>query len=284
MIDIKDAYRRSNKNEAKKQILRTKARRECFKYRNMERDAQLTRLVDGSSAKPLPPVRRLQGRRNDVKTLTQLALWCKLPVGTLQNLVAWGLKRFGLFPGYAEHDDAFARLNDAKYTRFVAAVLPVAHFQSDDTEVHVVRCTGAEPSRIYKPPRNDDVLLWPDHGVEGNFLMTHGRIPARLRSLFLIEESHFDVQICMALVQTFVPSPIRQPSGMITVSAKQQVERADELNVRRRPHFAVGTTYVVPLKAIERAAHLCPYSAEADNTRWFLNNTIDLNAFNLLVE
>jgi hypothetical protein len=284
MIDIKDAYRRSNRNEASTQILRTKARSECFKYRKMERDAQLTRLADGTIPKPLRPVRRLQGKRNDVKTLTQLAVWCKLPVGTLQNLVAWGLKRFGLFPGYAEHDDVFARLNEAKYTRFVSAVLPVAHFQGDETEVHIVRCTGEEPARKYKPPRNDDVLLWPDQGVEGNFLSTCGRIPARLRSLFLVEGSHFDVQICLALVQTLVPGPVRQPSGMVTVSAKQHRGRADELNVRRRPHFAVGATYVVPLKAIERAAHLCPYSADADNDRWFLNSTIDLNAFNLLVE
>ena len=41
---------------------------------------------------------------------------------------------------------------------------------------------------------------------------------------------------------------------------------------------------VVPLRAVECAAHLCPFSNDVGNRRLFLNRTIDLNAFNLLEE
>ena len=73
MIDNKDAYRHSNKINATEQILRTKARREFFRYKNMECEAQLTRLDDGTIPDPLPPTRRLRGPKTDIKTLSQLA-------------------------------------------------------------------------------------------------------------------------------------------------------------------------------------------------------------------
>ena len=78
--------------------------------------------------------------------------------------------------------------------------------------------------------------------------------------------------------------------GMVTVTEKEPQFprrgplRPDELSVRRRPHTGVGASYVVPLRAVERAAHLCPFSNDIGNRRWFLNSTINLNAFNLLEE
>ena len=285
MIDIKDAYRRSNKNDASEQILRTKARRDYFKYRNMERNAQFSRLDDGSIPNPLPLQRRFQGKRPGITTLQDLALRCELPIGTLQNLIAWCLKRFDLFTGYADSDDAFCRLSEAKYTSYAAAVLPVANFQGDEVDKHVVRCSGSEPSRMKRPPRNDDVLLWPNSEVEGNFTSTQGRIPAHLECFFHLDESHFGIQTCLALVRTLVPGPKRQPLGMVTVTEKDPPTRPqDELNVRRRPHTGIGTRFIVPLRAIERAAHLSPFSDDVNNDRWFINSTIDLNAFNLLEE
>ena len=292
MIDIKDAYRHSNKINATEQILRTKARREFFRYKNMECEAQLTRLDDGTIPDPLPPTRRLRGQKTDIKTLSQLAQWCNLPTGTLQNQIAWCLKQFDILPAYAESDEAFSRLSDLKYTRYTAAVLPVANFQSEDVDQHIVICTGRDPSRKNQSPRNDIVLLWPDREIEGNFASTRGRIPARLCCLFLVQDSSCGIQACLALVQTLIPGPKKQPIGMVTVTEKEPQfpsrglgpPRPDELSVRRRPHTGVGASYVVPLRAVERAAHLCPFSNDVGNRRWFLNSTIDLNAFNLLEE
>ena len=106
-----------------------------------------------------------------------------------------------------------------------------------------------------------------------------------LQCLFLVKDSYFGIKACLALVQTLIPSPKRQPVGMVTVTERllQLGNRAyDELNVRRRPQCGVGTSCIILLKAIERAAHLCPFSDDPQNIRWLLNSTIDLNAFNLL--
>ena len=87
-----------------------------------------------------------------------------------------------------------------------------------------------------------------------------------------------------------IPGSKKQPIGMVTVTAKEPQfpsrgpPQPDELSVCRRPHTGVGASYVVPLQVVECAAHLCPFLNDIGNRRWFLNITIDLNAFNLLEE
>ena len=118
----------------------------------MECEAQLTRLDDGTIQNPLPPTRRLRGQKTDIKTLSQLAQWCNLPTGTLPNHIALCLKQFDILPAYAESDEALSRLSDLKYTRYTAAVLPIAIFQSEDVDQHIVICTGRDPSRKNQSP------------------------------------------------------------------------------------------------------------------------------------
>ena len=183
-------------------------------------------------------------------------------------------------------------MRDLKYTRYIPAVLPVANFQSEDVDQHIVICTGRNPSRKDQPLRNDIVLLWPDREIEGNFASTHGRIPARLCCWFLIQDSSCGIQVCLALalIQMLIPGPKKQPIGMVMVTEKEPQFprrgqlRPDELSVRRGPHTGVGVSYVVPLRAVECTAHLSPFSNDVGNGTWFLNSTINLNAFNLLEE
>ena len=165
----------------------------------MECEAQLTRLDDGTIPNPLPPTRQLRGQKTNIKTLRQLAQWCNLPTRMLQNQITWCLKQFDILPAYAESDEAFSRLSDLKYTRYTAAVLPIANFQSEDVNQHIVIFTGRDPSRKNQSPRNDIVLLWPDREIEGNFASTPGRIPARLCCLFLIQDSSCGIQACVRL-------------------------------------------------------------------------------------
>ena len=47
------------------------------------------------------------------------------------------------------------------------------------------------------------------------------------------------------------------------------------------PHFGVGTTYIVPISAIQGAVHVLPLTPQPDSSLWYLSNTIDFNAFNL---
>jgi hypothetical protein len=238
---------------------------------------QLLRLGDNTTPNNPPAVRKLKGIRTDVKTLSELAAWCGLPKGWLQTLIAWIVKRFSNIPIFVDNYKAFARLGEATYIRYTAAALLVVNFQGDEEDVHVVQCTGTEPSQKFKLARNDYVFLRPDQYVEGNFASTRGRIPACINCLFLPQESKFGVMTSLALVTTLIPGPIRQPSGLLTVQEKPQ----EDDSTQRRPNFCVGSRYIVPLRLIERAAHLIPYDIADHNNKWFVNNTIDLNTFNL---
>jgi hypothetical protein len=51
---------------------------------------------------------------------------------------------------------------------------------------------------------------------------------------------------------------------------------------RCTPQTGAGTRYIVPVRAIQSAAHLVPLEPIADNKRWYLNNTVDLETFNLV--
>ena len=256
----------------------------------MECQAQLTRLANGTSQDPLPPTPRLRGQKTEIKTLRQLAQWCNLPTGTLQNQIAWCRKQFDILPAYTASDEEFWRLNDLKFTRYTAAVLPVENFQSEDVDPHIVIYMGQDPSRKNQSPQNDIVLLWPDREIEGNFASTHGWILGRLCCLFLVQDSSSGIQACLAIIQMLIPGPKKQPIRMFTVIGKEPQFpsrgplRPDELSICHRPHTGVGASNVVQLRAVERAIHLSPFLNVVGNRRWFLNSKIDLTAFNLLEE
>ncbi|KAF8533230.1 hypothetical protein BDD12DRAFT_899866 [Trichophaea hybrida] len=266
MMDMKAAYRISNRNKATELILRTNTRRDFFAFRNLNHHLQMLCLGDNTTRNKPPAVRKLKGIRTDVKTLSEHAAWCGLPKGWLQTLIAWSFKCFSDIPIFVDNEEAFARLGEATYTRYTATALPVANFQQDEEDVHVVRYTGTEPSRKCKWARNDYVFLRPNQYVEGNFASTRGRIPAHLNCLFFAQESKFGVVTPLALVTTLIPGPIRQPFGQLTVQEKPQ----EDDSTRRRPNFCVGSRYVVPLRLIERAAHLIPYDIADDNNKWLL--------------
>ena len=230
----------------------------------------------GPTSTDLPIEGPENGHQNAQLTgsVVQLADWNAL------ESIAWCLKKFDILPDYAESDEAFSCLSDLKYTRYPAAVLPVAHFQSEDVDEHLIICTYGDPSWKNHSLRNNIVLLWPDWEIKGNIASIRRRIPARLCYLFLVQDSSCVIQAFLALVQTLIPGPKKQPIGMVMVTEKelQFPNRGplwpDELSVHRRPHTGVGASYLVPLQAVERAAHLCPFSNDLGNRRWFLNSTI----------
>jgi hypothetical protein len=184
----------------------------------------MLRLGDNTTPNKMPAVQKLKGICRDVKTLSELAAWCGLSEGWLQTLIAWSFKCFSDIPIFVDNDKAFAPLGEVTNTRYTADALPVANFLADEDNVHVVRCTGTEPSQKFKLARNDNVFLWSNQYGEGNFASTWGRKPACLNCLFLAQESKFGVVTPLALVTTLIPGPIRQPSGVLTVQEKPQEE------------------------------------------------------------
>jgi hypothetical protein len=83
----------------------------------------------------------------------------------------------------------------------------------------------------------------------------------------------------LALVTTFVPGPIREPEGMMIVE-ERQLQPWRRARGRWTPQTGAGTRYIVPVPAIQSAAHLVPLEPIADNKRWYLKNTVDLETFN----
>ena len=166
-------------------------------------------------------------------------------------------------------------------------MISITWFQSEDEqEYQIVRCTGNHAWRKNKDPRNDTVLLWNGKSSDRHFQATSGRIPTRLRCLFTIRDpQEIQSNWCLALVSTFTIGSLRQPEGMVIVEESNAASGRSSNSTgrsRRAPQTGVGSTYIVPVKAIQAAAHLIPLDPSQDNRRWYLSNTVDLNMFNLL--
>ena len=290
--ELKDAFRRSNKVNADFQILQTMARVSSFDYRELNVQVAAERS-DGQSHLPVPLPRRLKNPHTDLNDLSELARWCAIPQEDFQNLVAWCQKHWFGRAQYFDDEDAFRRLSDCVYTRYNSVSIPITTFQSEaEQQIHVIRCTGLEAWRNQNAPRNDHVLLWTNDTSGSQFATSQGRIPARVDCLFSLKDEGEGgegengkgeggtVISCMALVTTLVPGPIRQPEGMMLVEQRDQAPWQERH--RQIPLTGVGATYIVPLRAIQCAAHLIPLDPSAANRRWYLSNTVDLEAFNLL--
>jgi len=283
MMDLKQAYQQSNHHEAAFQILRTTARNEVFQYRELNSNAAKQRHNNDMLLTKAPIKRMMKNPQPEIKTLDDLAEWCAMPTGELQNHIACCFKRFADFTDYVDRDRYFCRLNDAKFIRYNAVAIPVTSFQCDEQAVHMVRCTGSTRWRKHKPPRNDTVLLWMGTSPDSHFKLIAGLIPTRLNSLFVVEDAESSANGLLAFVQTFATVPIRQTAGMVIVEEMHQppMQPLHDGSYRRKPLFGVGTTYIVPVSAIQGAVHRLLLMLQPDSLWWYLSNPIDLNAFNL---
>jgi len=283
MMDLKQANRQSNHHEAALQILRTKPLKEVFQYRELNANAAKQRHDDDMPLTKAPIKRMMKNPQPEIKTLEDLAKWCAMPKGELQNHIAWCFKRFADFTYNVDHDQHFSRLSDAKYLRYKAVAIPVTSFQCDEQGVHMVCCTGSTRWRKHKPPRNDTVLLWMGTSPDSHFKSTAGVIPVRLKCLFIFEDAESSLKGLLALVQTLATGPICQTTGMVIVEERHPppMQHLHDGSYCLKPLFGVGTTYIVPISAIQGAVHILPLLPQPDSSLWYLSNTIDLNAFNL---
>jgi hypothetical protein len=62
-----------------------------------------------------PIKRMMKNARPEIKTLQDLAEWCAMPNGELQNQITWVFKRFANLTDYIKHNWYCSHLNDAKY-------------------------------------------------------------------------------------------------------------------------------------------------------------------------
>jgi len=283
MMDLTQAYWQSNHHEAALQILRTKAPKEVFQYRELNANAAKQRRDDDMPLTKAPIKWMMRNPRPELKTLDDLAAWCAMPKWELQNHIVWCFKRFADFTDYIDHDQYFSCLNNAKHIPYKAVAIPVTSIHCDEQAVHMVCCTGSTRWRKHKPPRNDTVLLWMGTSPDSHFKSNAGGIPAQLKCLFIVKDAELSVNGLLSLVQTFATGPVRQTACMVIVEERHQppMQPLHDGSYCRKPLVGVGTPDIVPISAIEGAVHLLPLTPQPDSSWWYLSNTIDLNAFNL---
>jgi len=206
-----------------------------------------------------------------------------MPIGELQNHIAWCFRRFTNFPDYLDHDQYFSCLNDAKFIWYNTLAIPVTSFQCNQQAVHIVHCTGSTRWRKHKPPRNDTVLCWMGTSLHRDLKLTAGHIPTRLKCLFVIEHAELSIEGFPVVVQTLATGPIRWTAGMCIIEERDQLPMQPLHNgsYHCMPLFGDRTTYIVPISMIQGAVHLLPLMPQPDSTRCYSSNTITLNASNL---
>jgi len=227
--------------------------------------------------------RMMQNLQPKIKTLDDLAEWCTMPKGKLQNHIACCFKRFATFTDYVDHNHYFSHLNNAIYICYNTAAIPVTSFQCDEQAVHMVRSTGFTMWRKHKPRRNNTVFLWIETSPDSHCMSSAGRIPAWLKGLFVVDDTESTVEGFLALVQTFATGTIHQIAGMVIVVERHQppMQPMHDGSYCDKPLFGVRTTSIVRISTIQEVVHLLPLRLQPDSSRWYLSNTINLNAFNL---
>jgi hypothetical protein len=200
--------------------------------------------------------------------LDYLAEWCAMPKGELQNHIAWCFKRFANFTDYVDHDQYCSRLNDAKYIWHSTVATLVKSLQCKEQAVHMVHRTASTRWEKHKPPRNDTVLLWMGTSLDSPFNLTAGCIPAWLECHFVIADAESSVKELLALDVTFATEPICSTAGMVMVKGRHQppIQPFHDESYHCIPFFAVRTTFIIRISAIQGAVHLLPLTPQPDSS------------------
>jgi len=260
---IKDPWRRSNKNYVARQILDSYGRRhgirmrlltlESLRRHGADLDTDVLEHLDQTSTAPAPVPRGriLKGRRGDASDVVD---FCKV-VGISLDSVYRELIRYSRhnLPTERRLPEDPVTLRSLPVELLTQLEVPVLAFQETDVyDIHRARCTGALDFRN-QGSRND--WVWVQAGDEEMYGALRGRLPAKLVALFKIRNYTCDSSVRrLASVQMLSPVNCGRPSdvhGLVTV---QQREDTREFTI-----VDVGT--------ILGLAHLIP---EADR-RWLVN-------------
>jgi len=277
MMDFTQVYQQLNCHEVDIQVVWIQARKEVMQSRELNVYPANQRRDDEMPLTNLSPKPMMDKVWLESKTLDDLAEWCAMAIGGLQNYIGWRFKRFADFTDYLDHDWYFSHLNDARYVRYIAGAILVTTLQCDEQAVHIVRCTGYTWWRQHKPPRNDRVQHWMATCSDSQFKATAGRIPTRLKSYFIVEAAESGVKGLLALVQTIATGPISSSAGMVIVEQRHQplMQYLHKESHHGKPLPSVGTPYIISLSTIESAVHLLPLTPQPESTQWYLSNMID---------
>ena len=81
------------------------------------------------------------------------------------------------------------------------------------------------------------------------------------------------------MVETFAlenAGALGEDHGLVTVGIKRTYI------VPQKVQHGAGRTFIVPIHKVLGPAHLIPHEPHEGNTKWFMNNTIDLEMYNII--
>jgi len=113
IIDLKHAYQQPNQHEAALQILGIKAWKKVIQYQELNTNAAKQDSDDDMTLTNVHIKWIMKNLQPDIMTLDDLAKWCGMPKGKLQNHIAWCFRKFADFTDYVDHDQYFIHLPDA---------------------------------------------------------------------------------------------------------------------------------------------------------------------------
>jgi hypothetical protein len=265
---IKEGYRRSNKNDASHQILRTYARLDSFKIHEMNVEANIPRPIQDELRKEQHK-RQVGSRKKQpsglVPTVENISRLNKI-LRNLPDLLVDYYRRISAMG--REVEIGLVKQFPVEICRLLR--VPVENFQ-DAQEVtwHHLRCTGTQLWRTTGRSRND--WVWVDSGNRSIYGALRGFYPARLLSIMKVRELTTGLVDRLVLVDRLYvenSGKLSDITGLVTVT----------MGTARGPNRT--TEIVVGIKRIMGMAHLVPETAEIDNKRWYVNNRIDLETFN----
>jgi hypothetical protein len=268
---IKDGYRRSNKNDAARQILSQYGRQHALGMRLQTIEA-LSKvkgvIVAEDSGMEMPafsshstPRRVLKGRMKNTSTLTELCATLNIHYSDMMQEILRFTRQTAADDRRLPADPT--ELGLLPVEGFAQLEIPVADFQETDRfQIHRARCTGTKAFRN-GGPRND--WVWVQTGGEANYGDLRGRVVARLLALFKIRNILSEAGAVHRLALVCILDPVN--SGRFHIAS-------GHIRVGRRVNGR--DMRIVSIGAVIGQAQVIP----SGERQWIVNHRIDLRTFN----
>ena len=269
---IKDGWRRSNKNDAASQILHSYVRQHAIRMRLLNLDSLRRRVaylpadvvehLDKTSPVSTPVTHRriLKGRRDDVSDVTD---FCKV-LGISPRRICRELIRYSRdsLPSERRLPEDPAILGFLPVELLTQLEIPVLAFQETNVyDIHRARSTG---TRLFRNQASRNDWVWVQMGGEQMYGALRGRLPGKLLALFKIRDYTHENMVrrlaCVQMLNAVNSGRLSDVHGLATVQLREDTQEFT----------------IVDIGTILGLAHLIP---ETDR-RWLVNSHIDLRTFN----
>jgi len=268
---IKDGYRRSNKNEAARQILSHYGHQHApgIRLQTIEALWKVEGVIvvedSGMEMPTLPshstPRRVLKGRMKNTSTLTELCTALDIHYSNMMEKILRFIRQTAADDRRLPADPAeFALL---PVEGFALLEISVPKFQETDRfQIHRARCTG---TRAFRNGGSRNDWVWVQTGGEPNYRDLRGLVVARWLALFKIRNILSEAAAAHGLTLVCILDPINGgrfhiPSGDIRVG-----NRINGRDMR-----------IVTIGAGTAQAQVIPCREK----QWIMNHRIDLRTFN----